>query len=533
MSTYTGARDPRLWVLPVVLEEQANRRGDQPFVTMLGGDSISYRELRDAANQVAGMLAGLGLTHGARAALMLPSGLDFLCAWAGVGRLGATAVVINTELTGAFLAHPLQDSQPDVLIIDSGYLPNLAEIRDSLPDIKHVIVAGPPKDDAGIPEFAQWRNAPAYEGPMPRPSEIACIMYTSGTTGAPKGVLMPHGHCFLFGLGVVDHLDVTAADHYYVCLPLTHANGLLMQLGATLIAGARATIRARFSASSWLQDVRACGATLTNTLGAISAFVISQQHSGNDTDHQLRALLSAPLHPDHDRVWRERFGIRDVLTGYGMTEVNIPLYGRRGEPCGGTCGRPYEKYFEVEIRDADTDFPTPLGEVGEIMVRPRIAQAFMAGYFGQPAKTAEAWRNLWFHTGDAGRMDENGYVTFVDRIKDCIRRRGENISATDIERSFLDLDVVAEVAAFAVPASLVGGEDEIMLAIVLRPGAELTAKDIALHAASKLPRFAQPRYVQLLSDLPMTASGKVRKAELKLTGVTESTIDLSTIQQYR
>lgn len=521
---YSGAHDPRLWVLPAVIEEQADLKGDQTFVSMVGGERMSYRELRDAAAQVAGMLAGLGFARGQRAALMLPSGLDFLRAWAGISRLGGITVFLNTELTGAFLAHPIVDSQPDILIIDAAYLPSLDDIRSALPAIRHVIVAGAAAP--GLRDFARWRDAPPIDTPLPGPSDLACIMYTSGTTGAPKGVLMPHGHCFLFGLGVVDNLGVGVDDHYYVCLPLSHANGLLMQLGAVLIAGAQATLRARFSASSWLADVRACGATLTNTLGAISAFVIAQPAGERDREHRLRALLSAPNHPDHDRAWRERFGIDDVVGGYGMTEVNIPLYGRRREWRPGTCGRAYEQYFEVEIRDAATDFPLACGEVGEIMVRPRVAQGFMAGYFGQPAKTVEAWRNLWFHTGDAGRMDADGYITFVDRIKDCIRRRGENISATDIEAAFLDLHGIEEVAAFAVPSSIQGGEDEIMLAVVLQPGSQISAPRIAEHASRKMPRFAQPRYVEFMGSLPKTASQKVRKAELKLLGVTPRTIDL-------
>ncbi len=260
--------------------------------------------------------------------------------------------------------------------------------------------------------------------------------------------------------------------------------------------------------------------------GRHQRLVIAQAPGELDREHRLRAVLSAPNHPDHDRVWRERFGITDVVGGYGMTETNIPLYGRRREQRPGTCGRAYDKYFEVEIRDADTDFPLACGEVGEIMVRPRVAQGFMAGYFGLPAKTVEAWRNLWFHTGDAGRMDEDGYITFIDRIKDCIRRRGENISATDIEASFLDLQGIQEIAAFAVPSILDGGEDEIMLAVVLQAGSAVSAAQIAEHAARKMPRFAQPRYVEFMSSLPKTASEKVRKAELKLAGVTSRTTDL-------
>ena len=527
-SMYAGADDPHNWVLPAVIEEQANRLQEQTFVSMMGGEHISYRALRDDAAKVAGMLAGLGLRRGGRIAVMMPSGLDFLRAWAGIGRMGGTAVFVNTELTGAFLAHPLRDSRPDVLLIDAAYLPALEKIKASLPFIKFVLVAGNAgkASSLGNVDFDTWRGARPIETPMPQPSDLACIMYTSGTTGPPKGVLMPHGHCFLFGLGVVENLGVTATDHYYVCLPLSHANGLFMQLGSVLIAGACASVRARFSASLWLQDVRDSGATITNTLGAISAFVLARPAGEVDREHRLRAVLSAPNHPDHDRTWRERFGVADVVGAFGMTEVNIPLYGRPGELRPGTCGRAYDKYFQVEVRDSRTDFPVACGEVGEIMVRPRVAQGFMAGYFGLPEKTVEAWRNLWFHTGDAGRMDSDGYITFVDRIKDCIRRRGENISATDIETSFLDLPGIAEIAAYGVPSSIPGGEDEIMLAVVVQPGIDVPPHAIAEHAVQKIPRFAQPRYVEFMSALPKTASAKVRKTELRQLGITARTIDL-------
>lgn len=531
---YSAAHDPRQWVLPAVIEEQAMRHGDRTFATVVGGASISYRELRDNARQVAGMLHGLGVARGARVALMLPSGLDFVRAWAGIGRLGAITVFLNTELRGTFLAHPLIDSQPDILVIDATFLPAFDAIRDTLPFLRHLIVVdGARALPTGQLPFEAWQSAAPIEAPMPRPSDLACIMYTSGTTGAPKGVLMPHGHCFLFGLGVVEHLAVNPNDHYYVCLPLAHANGMLMQLGAVLIAGAQATVRPRFSASSWLADIRDCGATLTNTLGAISAFVIAQARGPCDREHKIRAVLTAPNHPDHDRAWRERFGIADVVGGYGMTEVNIPLYGRIGEARPGTCGRPWDKYFEVDIHDPDTDFPVARGDVGEIMVRPRMAHGFMAGYVGQPAKTVEAWRNLWFHTGDAGKMDQDGYIIFVDRIKDCIRRRGENISATDIEAAFTNLPGVAEIAAFAVPSGIDGGEDEIMLALVRQPGSSLSADKVASHAAECLPRFAQPRYLDFVDSLPKTASEKVRKTELKETGVSTKTLDLQALDRHQ
>jgi crotonobetaine/carnitine-CoA ligase len=526
---YSGVPDQRRWVLPVVLEEQAETRGDQTFVTMTTGERLTYRELRDQAAQVAGMLAANGAGAGDRVALMLPNGLDFLRAWAGIGRLAATAVLLNNELTGSFLAHPLADSAPKMLIIDASFLPRLEGLEASLASVETIFVVG----GEGERDFAEWRSADELQAPLPTASDLACIMYTSGTTGAPKGVLMPHAHCFLFGLGVIDNCAVDDGDHYYICLPLSHANGLLMQLGAVLIAGAQATVRERFSASAWLDDVRASGATVTHSLGAISAFVIAQPASGHDRDHKLRLMLSAPNHPDHEQVWRTRFGIAEVVGGYGMTEVNIPIYGRIGEQRPGTCGKAYDRFFDVEIRDPHDDFPVAAGEVGEIMVRPRVAQGFMAGYINIPHKTVEAWRNLWFHTGDAGRMDADGYVTFVDRIKDCIRRRGENISATDIEAVLAELPGVAEVAAYAVPSDIPGGEDEIMCAIVRSADAPVEAARIVEHARARMPRFAQPRYIDFVASLPKTSTEKVRKADLRLAGITGTTLDLEKLAGNR
>lgn len=521
---FSGLRDPRCWILPAVIEEQAVAAGGRPFVTMIDGSVLTFGELALNASQVATMLEHVGVEAGDRVAVMLPNGVDFLRAWAGIGRLGAISVLLNADLVGSFLTHPLRDSEATIVVTSPELAPRLDEVRSELPALKHVLVTG-----AGS-SFETWREAKPTAAPLPTASDIASIMYTSGTTGPPKGVMMPHAHCFLFGLGVIDHLDLTADDHYYVCLPLSHANGLLMQLGATLIAGARATVRDRFSASTWLPDIRSTGATVTNTLGAISAFIMAQPHGEHDRSHKLRAMLAAPNHPEHEKAWRERFGVPEVLGGYGMTEVNIPLYGRMGQMRPGTCGKVYDRYFEVQVRDLVTMQPAEAGATGEILVRPRVANGFMAGYNNLPAKTVEAWRDLWFHTGDVGSIDAEGYVTFVDRIKDCIRRRGENISATDIETTLARVAGVAEIAAYAVPSDFDGGEDEIMLAIVLQDGLRPDPGALKAHAKAFVPRYAQPRYATFLSSLPKTTTEKVRKEVLRAAGVTSDTIDLEELE---
>lgn len=244
-----------------------------------------------------------------------------------------------------------------------------------------------------------------------------------------------------------------------------------------------------------------------------------------DTDHALRVICPVPNPPAHEAAWRERFGVAEVVTAYGMTEVNIPLYGRLGTTRPGTAGVALDRFFEVSVREPDTDLPVATGDVGEIMVRPRIPSGFMSGYLGQPEATVAAWRSFWFHTGDSGTMDEGGWVTFVDRTKDCIRRRGENIFSYEVESAVADLAGVTEVAAYAVPAGAEGTEDEVMLAVVPEDGICLTPEAVAGHADRVLPRFARPRYVEILAELPRTPTAKVRKQELRTRAVTAATWD--------
>lgn len=505
------------WLIPRVIQERARSCPDETFVSLIGGDALSYRELHEAGERVATFLAASGVVPGDRIIVMLPTGLEFLYAWAGICRLGAVMVALNPELSGAFLAHQVNDADSRLIIAHSDFIP---EIRAQMGSNETIILSC---GGSGSNDFDGWRKCVPYAGDFPKPSDIACIMYTSGTTGPAKGVLMPHAHCYLFGLGTVENLGLEAHDHYYVTLPLFHANGLFMQLAAVLIAGATASVRARFSASNWISDIRGSGATITNMLGATSAFISAQPPRFDDRDHCLRLIASAPNQPDHERMWRDRFGVAEVIGLYGMTEVNIPLYTEPGCSKPGTCGRVYASYFEVEVRDPNTDERVETGAVGEIMVRPRVPFGFMAGYHGLPAKTVEAWRNLWFHTGDAGKMDVDGYVTFVDRIKDCIRRRGENISSFEVEAAIGSLDGVKEVAAFAVPSEIDGGEDEIMIAYSGDAAPEPVK--VAVEAQRMLPRYAWPRFFERLDELPKTSTGKIRKDALRAKGVSAITTD--------
>ncbi len=514
---YPHLRNEARWVLPEVLAFQAATRGDKPFVTMVDGEALTYAEAERQSAQVAGFLSGLGVKPGDTVAVMLPNGLDFVRLWLGLGRIGAILVALNTDLKGGFLEHQLENAGSSLAIVAPQLVERVTEIAPRLTALRTLVVPGAEADSPHI-SFDGWRAATPYTGPLPHARDDACIMYTSGTTGPSKGVLMPHAHGFLFALGSIDNYALTPEDRFYICLPLFHANALYMQLFAALVSGGSAVLRERFSASAWLDDIRRHRCTVTNSLGAVTAFVAAQPPRPDDRDHSLRLVGAAPNPADTERVLRERFGIRDVISLYGMTEVNIPLYAEMGKVRPGTCGRVYDRYFEVAIHDPETGIALPPGQVGEIVVRPKAAFGFLSGYHRMPGKTVEAWRNLWFHTGDAATMDEDGYVTFIDRIKDCIRRRGENVSSYEVETALSRLDGVAEVAAYGVPSGLRDAEDDIMIAIVPEPGAALDPADVARFAERELPRYAQPRYIEVLDALPKTPTAKVQKAKLRERG---------------
>lgn len=518
---YSKINDPSHWILPAVLAEQARKRPAASWIEMVDGSRLSFGQAAADVDQVAGMLRDLGIKPGDMVALMMPNGIDLVRAWLGIGRLGAIAVMLNTELRGAFLEHQLRNCGAALAIVDGGMLPVVLEAAADVAALTHIVVAGTlPAEGSSktLLDWAAWQQAAAYDGPLPRAEDIACVMYTSGTSGPSKGVLMPHAHCALYGIGQIKAVALTREDRFYITLPLFHANGLLMQLGATLLAGIPAVIRQRFSASEWLNDIRKHGCTVSNSLGALAAFVLAQPPRPEDRQHSLRVLCNAPNLPEHEQAFRSRFGVRDIVSGFGMTEVNIPVWGRIGQACPGAAGWVHDEHFEVIIADPETDRPVPPGELGEILVRPKIPFGFMIGYHNMPERTVEAWRNLWFHTGDAGTKTADGLITFIDRIKDCIRRRGENIAASEVEAAVGSLAGIEEIAAYAVPSDIAGGEDELMLAIVPKPGVVLEPKAVADHADAVLPRFAMPRFIEMLPELPKTATGKVQRAVLRKRG---------------
>jgi crotonobetaine/carnitine-CoA ligase len=524
--------DKSQWTVGHVLARQAARRGAAPFLQVQDQPPLSYAETDALANRLARGVIGLGVRPGDRVAVMLPNAAEILLAWFGLCRAGAVSVFVNTAYKGIFLEHVLNNAGAEVMMVHRDYVPLLAPSLAVLPRLKRVYVVG--ADPAALPELPGVAVAAgeALLDASAAPVDVAVsyrdigsIMYTSGTTGPSKGVLMPHAHLYLFGHEEVRWLRLTERDVYYICMPLFHANALFMQLYGTLFAGAKAAIVPAFSASRWLDDVRRYEATVTNTLGVMTEFVFRQPPRPEDREHRLRLVLAVPGPAEIAQAFMQRFNVQ-LLEAYGMTEINIPVHGRIDSPFKpGSCGEVNTDWWDVKIVDPETDEDVPPDTMGEIVCRPKEPFAFMAGYNAMPDKTVEAWRNFWFHTGDAGRIDADGYVFFVDRIRDTIRRRGENLSSYEIERVLADHAAVAEVAAVAVKSPLPGGEDEVKACIVPRAGARPRPEELLDWCVQRMPYFAVPRYVEFVEALPKTPTQKIQKSKLREQGVTAGTWD--------
>lgn len=525
--TFPERRD---WVLSRVLARRAQTHADRPFLGFLDGPTLTYLETDRRVNRLAHGLTALGVGRGDRVLVMLPSTIEVpLVCWAA-NRLGAVQVPVNSANTGYFLEHVVANSQARIIVIAGEFAERLRPIEGRLPHLETVVLwpAG-----AVRPAFRRLRVVdfadidPAREDPPDvalSHRELCGIMYTSGTTGPSKGVMMPNAQCRLAAESGASLTRLGEDDCYLVTTPLYHANAILMQVYPAMLRGARAVISPGFSASHWLEHVRRAGATVTNLLGVMMQFVFAQATRPTDRDHRLRVVLGQPAPAAIAEAFMRRFNVR-VLEYYGMTEIGLvtlmPWDGFRP----GSCGVAVSEWFDLKIVAPETDEDLPDGQVGELLVRPREPWAFNQGYWQMPEQALEALRNVWYHTGDGLRRDGDGYYYFIDRIRDVIRRRAVNISSYDIERVVADHPAVAECAAVAVPLDLAGGEDEIKLCLVLRDNITLVPPEFLTWCEERMPHFAVPRYLEVLPELPRTPSNKVQRDLLRRTGVTPATWD--------
>lgn len=515
------ALPPRERTLPAMLQRGAERFGDRPLVT-LAGVSWSHREAAGIAARRAAALHAAGVARAERVALMCGNRVEFLEAFLGCGWLGAVSVPINTASMGPQIEYFLVDSGARLLVIEAGFIERLGTADLSRTALQMIWVVG--VDDAvqgettlgGVPCVAWPATREAAEPAAVQPGETLAILYTSGTTGPAKGVLCPHAQYHWWGVNTARVLGVDEADVLCSTLPLFHINALNTFAQAAL-TGCRVVFEARFSASRFWAAMQAAEATVVYLLGAMVPILLAQPGGEGERAHRVRIGLGPGVPAAAGEAFEARTGVR-LLEGYGSTETNFVIASkdasRRGVMGWLMPG------FDARVVD-EHDVELPAGEAGELLLRADEPFAFASGYFGMPEKTVDAWRNLWFHTGDRVVRDADGAFRFVDRIKDAIRRRGENISSFEVEQVLQSHAAVASVAVYPVHSEL--AEDEVMAALVLHVGQRIEPLELARFCESRLPYFAIPRYIELMDELPRTENGKVQKYKLRERGVTAAT----------
>ena len=495
------------FVLGDVLRSRAESHGTEPFLRFRDGD-LTYRDVDTEANRIARGLIALGVGKGDHVAIMLPNCPELVTLVFALARLGAVAVPVNTANRGEVLRHVLFSSDSTTLVIDQPYLDRLP--LDRLPGLRRLVVRG--AAPAGAVTFASLRGRDATE-----PSagvtfaDLQAIMYTSGTTGPSKGAMVSHSLALTCAYDSLNFLDRWGKT-IYCPLPLFHAAGLWDGVLSAMLGGGSIAVVDRFSASRFWDDVRHFDAQVAMSVFSMIPILMSAPPTERDHDHPLemfymgKSVLDAPL--------RERFGVRSVET-YTSTEAGIATGSPYGEWRLGSCGTVHSERFDAAVVD-EHDREVGAGVAGELVLRPKQPYVVTTGYYGTPEATADVFRNLWFHTGDRVWRDEDGYYFFLDRMKDSIRRRGENISAFDLECEVNLHPSVLECAAIGVPSEL--EDEDVKLAVVLRPGSSLGHQQLLDFCLERLPKFMVPRYLEFVDALPRTPTDKVAKFKLRAQG---------------
>lgn len=501
-----------------LLAEKAGRIADRTWL-IYGGQRYSYAQAHDISNRYANGFAELGIRKGDHVAVMLPNCPEFIWAIWGLGKLGAVTVPLNTASKGDLLRYFVTQSDSCCVVVAAEWADRMAEALEGGNSIRAFVTLdgvgtrlaalGKPLVDIGVLAGASPREP---DPGLVLASDPQYIMYTSGTTGPSKGVISPHSQAHAVGRSLAQNYGYHGNDVIFTCLPLFHGNALWYSCYAAFWSDCTLAVSPRFSASTFWDEIRATGATQFNSLGAMTNILLRAPPSARDHDHRVRQAMIVPLSRETYREVSERFGVK-VTSLYAMTENFAVTMFTPDDPesKGASAGRT-RGLAEVQIVD-DDDSPLQPGEVGEICVRPCEPGIMMTGYYKMDEATVRDTRNLWLHTGDRGRLDEDGYLYFVDRKKEAIRRRGENISAYEVEMLIAKHPSVLEVAAVPVTSEL--SEDEVMIYVVRRDGHQVSEEELVRFANRNMAHFMVPRFVHFIDALPKTASEKIEKYKLK------------------
>jgi crotonobetaine/carnitine-CoA ligase len=515
-------------LLPHMIAKQAVTEPDAIAMQDVDGRVVTRRELHETNLRWADAFRRHGIQPGDHVVTMLPNSFEAFHAWLGLTWLGATEVPANTMYRGQMLRYLVENSNAETIVISERYVPQLVEVVASLDRLRTVVIPDASGDLPQLPcrvvggdeLFAGAVPATDLEGPDYW--DVAAIIYTSGTTGPSKGVLMPWGTLWSFVTVVPDDF-VQPGEGFYAMYPAFHVSGKAMLYQAAYLR-ARMIIREQFSLQHFWDDVRTYDIVGAGLVGPMAPFLLMQPEQPGDADTPLRHLMMGPIVPEVDE-FRRRFGV-EVGTGYGMTETGA-VFASDGLKLANaqSCGKLREGWAGYEVRVVD-EHDQLLGpnDIGELIVRTSEPWVLNRGYYGMPDATAQAFRNGWFHTGDGFRYDEDGNFYFVDRIKDAIRRRGENISSFEVEALVNQHPEVMETAAVAVPSEYL--EDEVKVCVVRSEGSELSHEELIEFLVPRMPKFMVPRYIEFVAELPKTeATMRTQKVKLRDDPMNASTWD--------
>ena len=516
-------------VLGNVLGQQARVHGDRVFLDFKGELNVSYKDLDDNANRMANGFLQNKIGYGTKVAVMLPNCPEYLYSWFGLAKIGAVMVPINTAQKGDLLGYLLDKSDVEAVITDSLLVDRILEIGNGIGKVKTVYikdwsdsngVAKPIGDICLRPLSALFSESAGHAYAQVKHSDPMTILFTSGTTGPSKGVVMSHHYYYHAAMTIGSGMRNRPEDTLYTCLPLFHVNAQICTVMGALLFDARVSMYEHFSASTFWSEIRRSGATVFLALGAMGNILYKAPQRPDDQSHKVRLAMVVPP-PDDLEGFERRFGLRVVYETFGMTEgiVAPPAIAEPRRP--GCCGRPIGN-SEVRIVD-ENDLSLGPRQIGEIVMRTREPYTMMSGYYNMPEETLSAFSNLWFHTGDLGYMDQDGFLYFVGRKKESIRRRGENISAFEVECIVNQHESVLESAAIPVPSDL--GEDDLKIIVVLKEGEKLQPGDLVAFCENRMAYFMVPRFVEFREQLPKTPTQRVEKYKLQAEGNNAETWD--------